>query len=94
MWKAELDPIELEIAWGQLVAIIDEAALTLVQTAFSAVVREAKDYTIQDLSGSTENLPFVNPVRYEYRSPIEMLPMQYSADERTRLIIKSKTPTR
>ena len=45
-WKAELDPIELEIAWGQLVAIIDEAALTLVQTAFSAVVREAKDYTI------------------------------------------------
>ena len=45
-FKAALDPIELEIAWGQLVAIIDEAALTLVQTAFSAVVREAKDYTI------------------------------------------------
>ena len=35
MRKAELDPIELEIAWGQLVAIIDEAALILVQTAFS-----------------------------------------------------------
>ena len=51
--KAELDPIELEIAWGQLVAIIDEAALTLVQTAFSAVVREAKDYTIvlMDIDG-------------------------------------------
>ena len=40
------DPIELEIAWGQLISIIDEAADALVRTSFSSIVREAKDYTI------------------------------------------------
>ena len=46
MSQPRFDPIELEIAWGQLVAIIDEAALALVRTSFSTIVREAKDYTI------------------------------------------------
>jgi N-methylhydantoinase B len=40
------DPIELQIAWGQLISIIDEAADALVRTSFSSIVREAKDYTI------------------------------------------------
>ncbi len=40
------DPIELEIAWGQLLSIIEEAADALVRTSFSSIVREAKDYTI------------------------------------------------
>lgn len=44
--RAQFDPIELEIAWGQLLAIIDEAADALVRTSFSSIVREAKDYTI------------------------------------------------
>ena len=43
---ANFDPIELEIAWGQLISIIDEAADALVRTSFSSIVREAKDYTI------------------------------------------------
>lgn len=40
------DAIELEVAWGQLISIIDEAADALVRTSFSSIVREAKDYTI------------------------------------------------
>lgn len=43
---APFDAIELEIAWGQLISIIDEAADALVRTSFSSIVREAKDYTI------------------------------------------------
>ena len=38
--------VELEIAWGQLIAIIDEAAAALVRTSFSTIVREARDYTV------------------------------------------------
>ena len=38
--------VELEIAWGQLIAIIDEAAGALVRTSFSTIVREARDYTV------------------------------------------------
>ena len=30
-----MDPVSLEIMWGRLVAIADEAAATLVRTAFS-----------------------------------------------------------
>ena len=73
-WKAELDPIELEIAWGQLVAIIDEAALTLVQTAFSAVVREAKDYTIvlMDTKGRVVAQPTVSAPAFNGTMPRTM----------------------
>ncbi len=42
----EFDSVELEIAWGQLISIIDEAAVALVRTSFSTIVREAKDYTV------------------------------------------------
>jgi N-methylhydantoinase B len=43
---AAFDAIDLEIAWGQLISIIDEAADALVRTSFSSIVREAKDYTL------------------------------------------------
>ena len=32
------DPISLEILWSRLIAIADEAAATLVRTAFSTIV--------------------------------------------------------
>src|SRR5882762_5826105 len=35
-----IDPITLEIWWSRLVAIADEAAATLVRTAFSTIIRE------------------------------------------------------
>lgn len=74
MKNAELDPIELEIAWGQLVAIIDEAALALVQTAFSAVVREAKDYTIvlMDTEGRVIAQPTVSAPAFNGTMPRTM----------------------
>jgi N-methylhydantoinase B len=39
-----LDPIDLEICWSRLVAIVDEAAAALVRTSFSTVVRESNDF--------------------------------------------------
>ncbi|HEY0616765.1 MAG TPA: hydantoinase B/oxoprolinase family protein, partial [Kribbella sp.] len=41
-----LDTIKLEIWWSRLVAIADEAATTLLRTAFSTIIRESNDYTV------------------------------------------------
>jgi len=38
------DPVILEIFWGRLIAIMEEAATTLVRTAFSGVIRDSHDY--------------------------------------------------
>ncbi len=38
------DAMELAVLWGRLVAVADEAAATLVRTAFSTTLREANDY--------------------------------------------------
>jgi len=40
----EFDPVTLEIFWGRLTSIADEAATGLVRTAFSTIVRESNDY--------------------------------------------------
>jgi N-methylhydantoinase B len=42
----ELDPITLEIAWGRLQGITDEAEITLVRTSFSPIIREAFDFAV------------------------------------------------
>jgi N-methylhydantoinase B len=39
------DPFLLEILWNRLVAIVDEAAATLIRTSFSTVVRESYDFS-------------------------------------------------
>ena len=39
------DPFILEILWNRLIAIVDEAAATLVRTSFSTVVRESYDFS-------------------------------------------------
>lgn len=39
------DPFDLEILWNRLIAIVDEAAATLVRTSFSTVVRESYDFS-------------------------------------------------
>jgi regulator of RNase E activity RraA len=41
-----LDAITLEVWWSRLVAIADEAATTLLRTAFSTIIRESNDYTV------------------------------------------------
>jgi N-methylhydantoinase B len=39
-----LDPIGLEILWNRLISVADDAATTLVRTAFSPIVRESNDF--------------------------------------------------
>jgi N-methylhydantoinase B len=50
-----LDPIRLEVWWSRLAAIADEAATTLLRTAFSTIIRESNDYTVvlMDPAGQT-----------------------------------------
>ena len=49
------DAITLEVLWSRLIAVADEAALALVRTAFSTIVRESNDYSfvITDVSGES-----------------------------------------
>ncbi len=42
--SARVDPITLEILWSRLIAVADEAATTLLRTAFSPIIRESNDY--------------------------------------------------
>ncbi|WP_137391514.1 hydantoinase B/oxoprolinase family protein [Rhodoligotrophos defluvii] len=49
------DLISLEIFWSRLISIADEAATSLVRTAFSTIVRESNDYAtvIMDRNGDS-----------------------------------------
>jgi len=42
--SSEIDPITLEIWWSRLVAVADEAATTLLRSAFSTIIRESNDF--------------------------------------------------
>jgi N-methylhydantoinase B len=55
MMTEPLDAITLEVWWSRLVAIADEAATTLLRTAFSTIIRESNDYTVvlMNTSGQT-----------------------------------------
>lgn len=54
-----LSPVDLEIMLARLTCIMDEADATILKTAFSAVVREGKDYAVvlTDLKGNALALP-------------------------------------
>ena len=68
------DAIELEIAWGQLISIIEEAADALVRTSFSSIVREAKDYTIVllDRNGRSVAQPTTGAPSFNGTMPLTM----------------------
>ena len=40
---SDLSPIELQIMWSRLIAVVEEQAQTLLRTAFSPIVRECGD---------------------------------------------------
>ncbi|MCC6535746.1 MAG: hydantoinase B/oxoprolinase family protein [Burkholderiales bacterium] len=42
--QGSMDPVELEILWTRVTAMVDEAATALVRTAFSSIIRDANDY--------------------------------------------------
>jgi N-methylhydantoinase B len=46
MTPPEFDPIGLEVRWDRLAAATDEAASTMLRTAFSTIIRESNDYTV------------------------------------------------
>src|SRR5258706_13192777 len=72
--RPPFDAIELEIAWGQLISIIDEAADALVRTSFSSIVREAKDYTIVllDRAGRSVAQPTTGAPSFNGTMPLTM----------------------
>jgi N-methylhydantoinase B len=41
-----IDPVQLEVRWDRLAAATDEAASTMLRTAFSTIIRESNDYTV------------------------------------------------
>jgi N-methylhydantoinase B len=55
MGDEAFDPIRLEVQWDRLAAATDEAASTLLRTAFSTIIRESNDYTVvlMNRSGQT-----------------------------------------
>jgi N-methylhydantoinase B len=50
------DPITLEILWGRLISVVDEAAATLVRTSFSTIVKESNDYACILLDAQGDSL--------------------------------------
>jgi N-methylhydantoinase B len=52
----KFDPIILEIFWSRLVAIADEAATTLLRTAFSPIIRESNDFATCLMNARGETL--------------------------------------
>ena len=43
--SGRLDPVTTSILWARLLAVVDEAAATLIRTSFSTIVREVHDMT-------------------------------------------------
>jgi N-methylhydantoinase B len=74
---------ELEIARGRLQAVVDEAAAVLVRTAYSNVVREAKDFACAILTPeghtvvqSQESIPvFMGTMTHTWRGMAEHIDM-------------------
>ncbi|MEO1988728.1 MAG: hydantoinase B/oxoprolinase family protein [Martelella sp.] len=54
--RSTYDPITLEVYWSRLVAVADEAASTLLRTAFSTIIRESNDYVTCLLNARGETL--------------------------------------
>ncbi|MBL7250408.1 hydantoinase B/oxoprolinase family protein [Alloalcanivorax marinus] len=56
MTEENINPITLEVWWSRLAAIADEAATTLLRTAFSTIIREANDYSVVLLNADGETI--------------------------------------
>lgn len=77
-----LDAVTLEIVWGRLQAVIDEAEVTLMRTAFSPIIREAFDFGVVlmdrdggSVSQSQRSMPsFVGTLPRTLQAAIERFP--------------------
>jgi N-methylhydantoinase B len=52
---ARFDPVTLQILWGRLISMADEAAAALLRTSFSTIVRESNDFAtvLMDAKGNS-----------------------------------------
>jgi N-methylhydantoinase B len=64
-----LDPISTEIWWNRLVSIADEAAVSLLRSSFSTIIRESNDYVTvlmnqrgETIAESTLGIPAFAPL--------------------------------
>ena len=80
--QLSLDPVTLEIVWGRLQAVIDEAEVTLMRTAFSPIIREAFDFGVVlldsqggSVSQSQRSMPsFVGTLPRTMQAALERFP--------------------
>jgi N-methylhydantoinase B len=78
-----MNPIDLEIYWNRLIAIVDEAGAALKRTSFSTVVRESNDFAcvLLDQDGqlvaqsSVSVAGFVGTAPLSLRSMLEVIPI-------------------
>jgi N-methylhydantoinase B len=77
-----ISPIDLEIYWSRLIAVVDEAGAALKRTAFSTVVRESNDFVCvlldddaQLLAMSSISVPgFIGTASLSLRRMLEEFP--------------------
>jgi N-methylhydantoinase B len=82
--RPALDPVTLEIAWGRLQAVTDEAEVTLIRTCFSPIIREAFDFGVVLLDGdggsvtqSQRSMPsFVGTLPRTLRAALDRFPAE------------------
>ena len=78
------DPVTLQVLWSRLIAVVDEAAATLVRTSFSTVVRESYDFSCvltdadgNSLAQSQASIPsFIGCLPRTVRHLLERFPAQ------------------
>lgn len=79
-----MSPIDLEIRWNRLIAIVDEAGAVLKRTSFSTVVRESNDFAVvlldeegRLLAQSSWSVPgFIGTAPLSLRRMLEVIPQQ------------------
>ncbi len=74
---SDFDPIELEILWSRLVSVVDEAAVALLRTAFSTVVRESNDFTMVLMDADCASIADTNVGTPSF---VGILPQDFSAN--------------
>jgi N-methylhydantoinase B len=67
-----INPVELEILWSRLIAIMDEIDDAIVRTAFSTIVAESRDfgYILTDADGSSLCQSTFSPPNFCVQLPI------------------------
>jgi len=51
-----IDGVRLEVWWSRLCSIVDEAAHTMLRTAFSTIIRESNDFTVVLMNRAGERI--------------------------------------